>query len=1463
MKKLLASMIIIVMVLGTATMMLANVQLPVDEFNINNVYYVLGENIVTGEPIINPTMSVDWVDPDQWADDIVIHTPEYYELIVENVTLGSSKTIRINEGSEEFIDKAMNIHNEMNLKTGSFYKLSIQPYHNHVTEVNGVDTYTLATSAGEPKVAYAVTDLAVEFISDEDSIQVIWDDLGAPEFEYRIVYAIGDYTSGSKQSFLNNKEGEITGLTIDSDDIESYYDPISKRNKLTYTIDENIYPGQVYSVLVEPMVEYYDGEVVNRNRNYSFIKSVSTNIQLSLVEEGDYIRLQWEIPATFKVGQDKSEYALVEATLLEYKDGQGSNLVIFDGDAASIGYFRILKPIWETQYELRIVYKAVADASKPAIEPTSNLLSYIPSEYLIKPLKPYVPKVISQKILDDLELIKTQDEIYQILVDDYLLSGYSYAGNIDDLISENVTYHIDTFSDAINFVWGAFQRIDVDVTSSTYGENVYDTNVYYDIWITDELNTLAYAEPVVKDVRYNSTTDSHVIVNNEDDIVGYRQELNFYYDTSENETIQIVPDEIYYIKVQAKKVTAQGTLVSDPTIVSIYYTYDGDTYEPPTIVKPPMKVKNEETTEDGVTVTWKESWYEAISPDATFPDVLANWLHEAWVSASGDIYKEAIENTTYFPLYKGENEIQKLRDYLATIGATTTIISRKVDLGTDNFGVSDVKYKFLKIAYQTVLDKIAVKQETDSTYSFEEYYNDLIENDRNETAVLAWIDIIPYTDVDDSTLFAYREEGLIENSSYLFIVYPYRVLLSGEILYAHYPTPIIVSTKPEETEVTPDPTVPSLYITDYTDTTITTSWKYNTDFDYELLYADVEDVTEAVAVDIELPENILDPKYPQNGEYYDVVIDDLFPLSTYYFWVRAKQLGNGTTSQWSNPAIGTTRDVTEPLAPRGVGLAPVSRITAYSYEANVTEEHIIIEWIKNSGDVEAVDNAKVKKNYSYIIEVADNNKFIDPLYTESAGIEPSLVSDGMEILEKNLVLIKSLIPNRKYYIRMKTRLTVTGIGENQLIIKDSPNYSVPIRIITLATGEEYDGFNDPALSILPTDNYEIIYDSEDKLLEFRFRDSGTDADGLADNNVDQRLISSLIENNSHEYIIDINSFEDEVITKRRITIPYTVMEAFDRYQVDLKVLADNMIIEIPSSAFINILKEQVKAFGVAPTIVIDIDVLDAYYTKEQMPEQALVNVAIPMKMTIAAKSKRKIDTIKYSDEPMSIALKTTSRYALYNQDTALYIKDAKANWYKSTDGNYNNALGMMEFNTSDVGSYGLYVIDRPVSVSGTNKEPSHWSEKYREDVYGQFTVTGLETYNPSANVPEGSVVQSVYAMVTDEDGVDLSGMFSQSVMTTIMRSGLKNNTSQTEKSITREEVISMFVRAYEIKNSEVVSVDVNIYKEIQSDGTIGNMYYGDLAKAYTIGLISDANNIRAKEAMTYGEFFTVWSRTME
>ncbi len=1443
----------------------ANVQIQVNSVSVDEVYYVLGENIITGLPIIRPTMTISWEDPAEWApyppDPGYVHDPDYYDVRVINRTRNTSSSFRILKGTEEYTNKTVDVHEKVNLDAGSFYDIQVIPYHSHLN-ADGT-SYTMATNIGAPKNAYAITDLNVEFVTTESSIQVIWDDLGYSEFEYNITYALGDYTSKSKQEFVNNKEGQVTGLTSDSPNVQRFYDPISRRNKLAYTLTERIYPGQVYSVMVEPMVDTYNAELVMRNRNFPVIRTCSTNVQLDIFEEGEYLRLEWEIPPSFRVGQAQEEYALVEATLMQYRAGQSSNIVIFDGQSASIGYYKIPIPSKETEYQIKFLYRAVANTSKPPIEPVSNIAAYVPTDLMIQPTKPFVPKLFSQEILDQLRSQGLSDaQIRDQLRANYFVPEYNYTGPINPIMTLNNTFHLLESSNSFNFIWSAFKRIDIDESSPSYGQPIFDNNVYYDIWVTDTLDSLAYSSKVVSDKRYQ-VTDANNIITDGTNIYGYSQVLNSYYNDQAGVLQNIAPGKLYYIKVVAKKKTAQGDILSDPSIVSVYYGYNGAAYEPPILSKPPLEVKSETAT--SVSINWEEDWWEVISIDPDADDSLLEldeWSHEVWVDENGKIFKEipTDRTSTYFAIYKGQEEIDAFKAYLTAridVALVNTIAAREIDLGENASGVSDVEYKFFRMPYAQVLEAIALGKASDPDYSFEDYYSALIAADKNGTAPISWRNISPTVDTDNPEKMLYTEAGLIPNTSYLFMVYPYRELSNGSVLYSHSPTPIVVSTAPEDVIVNPDPTVPNLYISDYTDTTMDLTWKYNGDFTYEIVYSSFEDVTTAKAVVWSLPSNVNDPLYPVTGEYYEVTVRNLFPNSQYYFWIRARNTATGNVSAWSNPAPEKTRDLAAPIAPRGFGIASIENMKKFNYDEAVTNEYITVEWILDENDVPPAANATVKKAYSYILEVANNPNFIDPVYIHSTGGTSDTKPQSVEILMKNLIKVNSLVPNRNYYLRVKTRVTITGPDQGQLIVKDSPVYSPTIKIVTSGTTNEYDGTVDPDLEILPTEDYEIIYNPNTKELEFRFRDNETDESGAKDNNVDQRLISNLIAQNQYEYQIDIAEYNNKTIDKRRITIPYSIIEAFDSYKVSLKINAGDIMLELPYGTITSEVKQQASLYGGVPKVSIEITEMGTNYVKEQMNSTGIRSVAEAQDMDIYVRSKNKEKALNNTDKEMNVNLLANNRYEQYRVKRMAAIKDYQNKW-TTLSTNYDAETGYLSFKTAKIGTYGAYVAEDTV-VSAV---PGHWSEVYKNQVLSSYTLAGFNSYYPDSRPTEARIIQIAYGIATGASTINLEGNISNEMMNSLVKAKIKTNTSTTKSQISREEAINIFTRLYELKNEELIIPSEANLRIANNNANISSEYKSGFAKAATIGIITSIDQSRPKDALTYSELFILWSRIL-
>jgi hypothetical protein len=123
-----AIMALLIIVTGPMSQLYANVQIPVDSVSVDEVFYVLGQDPITGETAINPTMTVSWQDPAEWANapnPADIHEPEYYNVVVYNRTKNITSSIKVNEGTPEFTDKTVQVHEKINLDPGCFYEVKV------------------------------------------------------------------------------------------------------------------------------------------------------------------------------------------------------------------------------------------------------------------------------------------------------------------------------------------------------------------------------------------------------------------------------------------------------------------------------------------------------------------------------------------------------------------------------------------------------------------------------------------------------------------------------------------------------------------------------------------------------------------------------------------------------------------------------------------------------------------------------------------------------------------------------------------------------------------------------------------------------------------------------------------------------------------------------------------------------------------------------------------------------------------------------------------------------------------------------------------------------------------------------------------------------------------------------------------------------------------------------------------
>ncbi|MFP4697370.1 MAG: fibronectin type III domain-containing protein [Eubacteriales bacterium] len=1431
----------------------ANPQAPVKSFSVDEVFFVPGQNQVTGKPILRPTISASWEDPNNWEDgydDEDVHDPDYYEFTVNNKTLDETKTFNFDKGTDIYDSKQVNIHDEMNLDTGSLYEFTINPRHYHYVERDGEVVRELAPNTSDGLKTFAITDLNVELEPSEDEITIIWDDVAIQDLGYRIVYAVGDYSNDSKEALVNNSEGEITNLTKNSDGVTAFYDPVDRRNKLKYTINQNIYPGQIYSIIVEPMMDYIDGNVIQRNRNYPNVFTGSTNIDLKVTEDGDYVRLDWEIPSSFKVGQDQEEYELVEAKIAEYIEGQGRNVVIFDDKAANMEYYKIPKPSQEAEYKILLRYEAVGDANKKPIEPESKKVPYIPGELKIRPTQPDVPKPISRKILSELQDNNSSEELRRILEKEYLLEGDSFNGNVFDLLTSGKTFQINEDGN-IQFVFSPFKRRDFDLNSPTYNEMIVDSNVNYDIYVAKNLDDFASAIKIIDRIKFDPNDTTRVIKNESDEIIGYKTELDSYYDSDESNLQNIVPNQLYYIKIVASKEWGDEEARSEANIIPIYFDDEGDIYAPPTIVKPPLKVRSEDATETSSTIEWRENWWEIIAKDTNQYPEIDNWATEIWVDEEGNISISKMEDAEYFPIYRNEHEATRLKQYLEDLKSEEfEYILREINLGKDSFGLSDVDYKFHKIPYEDVKSTIDNLKKTDPNYDINDYIRQLMKEDEEESNPIDWKEINPIEDEDNSNSLFYTEDGLLPNTQYLFLLHPYRIDYTGEILQAHSPTPVVIITEPEDPDISPDPTVPSLYISDYTDISASLSWKYNTDFTYELRMSTNEDIADSDIVEIELPGKD-DSNYPTDGRYYEQQVKDLFPNTEYYFWIRAIQPDTQQKSAWSNAVIVNTNDIQPPVPPRGIGLASLDSLKPFDYDENQGEEFLSLEWLLHPDDKpEEYEDAKIKKSFTYIVEISDNPQFIDAQYVELTDGNDDILPSNVEKLRKNLIVVNELIPNRRYYFRLKTRVILEG-EEEQNITKKSTYYSPTIALLTLPSSNEYDGNPADELIILPDEYYETIYDPNEKHLTHRFRYNQHDSSGGFDSFIVERLISSLINDNVYEYNIDVSEYKNKPIATRTVEIPYRLWDGFKERGINLTVNTGDTKLSIPIDSIDSYIYQQVNQYNESPTIRLTIKEQSPYILERgNASNELFLPLTLPQEFSMQMVTSKGNKAIKQIDKPISINI-DTDRYGSLNQVVEVVHWDQDKIGWDVKPSNFNKYDDNLSLSTNELGVFYSYLTYHKQPI-----QKDHWALPYREAVLNKTNILGV---NQDLN---GKVTYSDYLNIASDllqgnATINLNQRITHENKEKFLKSKILINDVDISNEITRQEAFYMTLKLFQQLTGKALTPSNDSKDLIAEIDEIEADYQDELAIGIDQGFISDPNGIRPTSSLTYGEMFVL------
>lgn len=1123
----------------------ANKQTAIATLNIDDVIYTEKTDPLTGQTIKKPLIKLSWIDGSNSHDEDTtpgitnggeIHSPEKYEIYIRNITKNESRRLlKVVDGDVKKYDVGSNTW----LDTGSIYEFQVIPLHYHDKLEKGEVKKVLAEYVNpnfdmHPK-KIAITDFDIDVKAIGKEIIVEWEDAGTWA-DYDIYYEAGECSS------YKNMSGKIEDVRMDS---KSFIDEVDGRSKLKYVISSNdLKSGKLYSITVRPCVKNIGGVAVAMNAAANIVVA-NTKIPFKITQESDkYIKLLWWGIESTAGSNGADEFAVKELQILKKDSDAVTEKVVttLKGEnSIKIGYYSDIRPKLKTNYKIKIVYNKMENEIEKLVYMESDWVEYDPGAIRITPAKPKIPKLGNRLDNDDNPIV--------------------------DLNTYDGTFKINKEDKYINLVWSVFERIDYNQKDKISADKIVDLDVYYDVWLTDDVDVVYTKNNLTIDTDYyvneNSDDEVNYIKNMDGKKIGFKKKYYKYVAAIKNNGVtkgyELKPleeNKIYYLKIVAKKKVLEEVLESEPMVTSIYFDSENAVYTPPVIPKPPMKKR--ELKSDSISVEWRKSWWE-IS-DTT--DVNKNWYNKIWLKDSNIYFEYTVgANEIYL---NTSDDVEILKNKLSDDDKSKYEF-RLVDLG------NEIGYQRKIIPFKKVENDIEEKKKINPSYTLDDYIKNL---KSNITIAAGWDEISPIEDSSDEnkqTVYI-KEENLQSNTSYMFLIISYRKLANEDRLYALNPTTLIVTTNIDEDDVNPNPTVPILYTDTILDTEVRIKWEYNTKMEYQIKMSRKENINDAEDVEIILPENPLDPKYPKDGEKYTMVINDLMPSREYYFWIKSKQKNGEKESEWSNALLIKTKNILpNPIQPpTGFGIAGILD--------PVGKEYITVEWIRLPDDVEAEEKykgKKVKKYFSYIVSYADNVKFLDSKEVEILDDINSSTDSSVEVMSKSMIKVKKLEANKRYYFKIKTKLTAVSDDNKEDIVERESNYS-EIQIIKTTSVLEYDS---GAGDLVEELEEKVTKDYHSGKIDFTINDS-------------QRVLQDIIKKDKFEYIIDLSKYSSRKVEKINIDIPNLFIEGLKEEKVDLKIKTDSSEILIPIKAFNTDMYKKAMKIGGIKKYEIEIEKVD-------------------------------------------------------------------------------------------------------------------------------------------------------------------------------------------------------------------------------------------------------------------------------
>ncbi|ONI42598.1 hypothetical protein AN640_07180 [Candidatus Epulonipiscium fishelsonii] len=1324
----------------------------------------------------------------------------------------------------------------LEIAAGSYYKVDVQAVAQRSVPDPGGEGSSIVSIFSPVTTKYFVTpfDTKMYVIPAEDStddsdvkniMQVTWQYI--KDMDYEIYIGSGKFSNPQDLiDFEGVLKKEIT--------FQEAYDFINDRGLMQWNYDDAL-PGRTYTVVVLPRVPglspYLDDTFLPLDIDSKTVVAVAEIILSYFEVDSNHLALNWVV----NLGQLK----LKEIEVWMSSDGGiDRKMATIRPESQKItvsrGPFEILYPTVRSEYYL-IFYFADDDNEETPDKVQSTKIVIDPTAPAYKPASPTIPEPVS----NDMDFDKLEP--------DELESRYLVTGDDIDADAFSIwehLFHVSSEEDPlkIQLVWDIYKD----------KNNRVDSNILFDIWVATERESLD--EELYPNVPPNfiydplGSVDDKFVYTHTGKEIGYKSQLETYYTQAEGgvlEKADLIANETYYIKAVAKYRNIPDNdprKNSEPTIVIINVGTGGDIFQPPLLGKAPFQIKENSVTSTSAIVTWLESWHEIMPKE---PDVYAGnpteyILAKTWNSVvylhdktpyirfrninattpesaedddddSNRKKPKADDNVLGKRIFRVENDLDEFIEDVSDLAGSNYYdnyyMDRQLTIGTN-------------VHYEFRLEKFLDIQEEIGDGTVEEWVSRLPASDNKN-----WDTINP-TDEEDPELDAvmWKEHsitGLKPNTQYIALIRVFRVLPDGTKSMQTFPSYLLFTTEPDDEEANETPTSPELQLEAVTDTTITVTWDaYNPAFTYELVYSLKENINTAVSWDIsDLSEN----SAPSDGEYIDgysayVTVNGLFPDTGYYFWVRATNPKSGEVSAWSNPVYGVTDGIVAPYPPFGVGPAALQSLLDIGVDMDpISWDYITVEWVLNDNDKGSDVEGKLKREYKYLVQFADNDEFFEPItvITDDSGGE---AGEAQEVLSKNIVQFNALRPNKNYFVRVKTLYFLTNTEIEKTLSAES-EFTSGIMISTESSDNEFDG----------GENENVV--EYDKDYDETFEDGVWEYEILNTN----KIITDIIDDDDYVFEIDMQLYRDFYDANLRIIkMPKEVMSALQNLNMQLKVVTNVAQYKINPDG-LQYYTDQAREGDI---LQFDFQTL-LEYDLEQVKNAYPYTINSAESMAVSLNSDTKVieDMVQLEDY-MQVSMRLENEYDYISKNIKPVIYDQVDRQWEDVpfvDIDYLDDGSYLTFKTPVLGVYALQVIEDTQSIQKLPYSMQYIATQYGIEQLGQ-------KYTQSDIVQPPQFVNLLLGITADDENIDLDGWLSDASYDMASISGLF--IEDRSGIVTEQEAVSGVLRLHELRTGGRIKPS-NV-----SFAGVAPAYKENVSKAYAIGLIND---IDPTDDVTYEE----------